>query len=187
MKSWHLLGVAVAITVSFASCAGAPEPAAGTSPVSCDLLSNREISLLSTTRVTNPFMPTIGIVQGSRDEFVVARIRLVLPEPTLVVINGSVTGDAGNAVAPLKTYQQMTRYWTEDAGDIDYRDARTRSDVLTRWYPPDLQFTAKAGRSEFVVAFIGKNPLPRPASVTLSVALGDAPPQEFTFPLPPRK
>ena len=94
--------------------------------------------------------------------------------------------EAGTEVAQLQTYAQMVKYW-DIAEDLPHRDVQIRSDTLQRYYPPDLQFNARKGRSEYIVVFKGNNPLPRPATITLSVAVGDAEPQVFTLPLPQKK
>jgi hypothetical protein len=183
-SSCRVLFAALVVVLAFAGCASAPEP---TSPsVSCDLLSRTEASYIGATRDSSPFLPPSRLLH-STDEFVVVRIRLALPEPTQVTIDGSAKDESGTVVAPLQTYQQMVDYWNDPTDQLPQRVIIARSDTLQRWYPPGPSFEGKKGRTEYVVIFKGKSPIPRPATVTLSVALGDAAPQEFSFPLPPKE
>ena len=113
----------------------------------------------------------------------------VLPFPNLARWSwtASVEDDAtGKDIAQLQTFKQMTDYWSA-AEDLPYRDKDARATVLTRYYPPDLEFGAGKGRSEYLVILRGESPLPRPATVKLSVALNGGDPQVFTFPLPEGK
>jgi hypothetical protein len=183
MRSAPLLA-ALAVAFVLDSCASGPETGS-TSPVTCDLPSSREISFLTTTRSNNPFLPISGLLRGTADEFVVVRIRLFLPDSTIVAVDGSVNDETGAEVAKLQTYTQMAKYW-DIAEDLPPRDVQARSDALQRYYPMDAQFKARKGRSEYIVVFKGKNPLPRPATVALTVILNGEP-QDFTFPLLPVK
>lgn len=180
-----IVAAMLAALASAVSCSSGPEPAAAVPSVSCDLLSSREISFLSATRDTNPFFPIAGLLRGSPDEFVVLRIRLSLPGTTAVALEGSTRDGTGTDVAPLQTLSQMKKYW-DTPEDLANRDKVAKANTLIRWYPPEPQFTAPRDRSEYLVVFKGKNPIPRPATISLSVTLGDAEPQEFTFPLPPK-
>lgn len=185
-KPCVLFAAALAVMISAAGCSSGPEPAPGAPPVSCILLSGPDLWQYGTNDVVNPFVPRKGFIRGADEEFVALRIRLSLPESAQVSIDGSVQDPAGKEVAPLQTLAQMTEYWS-GAEDVAYRDQNARSNTLTRYYPASFYFTAKKGSSEYVVVFRGKNPLPRPASVMLSVAVGDAQPQQFNFPLPDMK
>jgi len=177
--------VALIMAITLAGCAGGPSPAS-TAPVTCDLLSTREVSFLTPTRANNPYYPISGLLRGTADEFAVVRVRLDFPDATPISLDGTVTDQSDTAVALLQTYDQMVRYW-DIAEDLPARDRQIRSDALQRYYPSALSFTARKGRSEYVIVFKGKSPMPRPATVTVSVGLGDAQPQVFSFPLPPKE
>jgi len=181
MKSWRVLAAACALALSVAGCASAPEPVG---PVSCALLSSREVSYLSTESRNNPFVPITGLLRGT-DEFVVLKVSLSLSQASQVILEGSVQAEDGSEVARLQTLPQMIRYW-QDEDEVPHRDVVARGNTLTRWYPPSPSFEAKQGRSEYIVVFKGKKPIPRPATVSLALTLGDGTSQEFTFSLPPK-
>jgi hypothetical protein len=181
----HVLSAALAVALTAAGCASAPEP---TSPsVSGQILTRTEVSYIGATRETNPFIPLSRVIHGAPDEFAVVRIHLGLPAPTLVTIDGSVRDGTGAEVARLQSYQDMADYWNDPTDQLPFRTIQARSDTLQRWYVPSLSFQGNKGRTEYVVVFKGNNPIPRPATVTLSVGFGDEAPQELTFPLPPRE
>ena len=160
-KPLNFLAAAIAVAVSVAGCASGPAPAVPA--VACELVSGSELWKYGPNAVVNPFVPLTGTVRGTQDEFVVLRIRLSLAESTTVEIDGLVEDPTGKELARLQTFGQMTRY-----------------------YPPDLHFVARKGRAEYIVLFSGKNPLSRPAVISLSVTLNGEP-EQFTFALPDRK
>ena len=183
-KPLNFLAAAIAVAVSVAGCASGPAPAVPA--VACELVSGSELWKYGPNAVVNPFVPLTGTVRGTQDEFVVLRIRLSLAESTTVEIDGLVEDPTGKELARLQTFGQMTRYWSGQAESLPFRDKQVRSDILTRYYPPDLHFVARKGRAEYIVLFSGKNPLSRPAVISLSVTLNGEP-EQFTFALPDRK
>ena len=165
------------------ACATAPFPS---SPeVTFALLSVRDLGTYGQTFASNPFLAPSGFVHGAPDEFVAVGLKLALPDAGTVSLDGSVRTPDGREVARFYSLPEVQKYWS-DWGDQSDLNSRSRLDTLNRWYPSASQFQAGKGRSEYVVILVGKNPLPRPATVTLTVTLNGGP-QEFTFPLPDKK
>jgi hypothetical protein len=185
-KTWLrmlvFLAVTSAMTISFAGCAGGPEAKNGAAPISCALLTNRDLWQYGTTRALNPFMARQLFIRGTPDEFVALRLTLSLAESARVSVSGSVQDPDGKEVAMLLSRAQLTDYWNQDAQGLN-RDNMALYDSLERYYIPDLPFTSQKGR--YIVVFKGTNPLPRPATVLFSVSASDGESQDFTFPLPP--
>ena len=186
VKSAIFLAAILAVALSSAGCASGPSTAAETPAVSCILLSSSEIGHYGASRAINPFSPRTSLLQGTPDEFVVLQLNLSLAESTRVAIAGSVQDAAGNEVARLQSLTQMQEYWRFGT-DLPDREARARVDTLARYYAPSLEFVRNKGRPEYIVVLMGKKPLPRPASILVSVTLSGGDPQLFSFPLPDRK
>lgn len=182
LRSVSLL-LAAAIALLSAGCASVP---IGSEPqASCTLLSSMDAGTYGTNFFTNPFMKPSSLIRGTPDEFVVLDLTLRLPESATVNLEGSVTQDSGDTVARMYTLKEMHTYW-DGWGDNSDVTSRTRIEALERYYAPSDQFQAHKGRSEYVVVLMGKNPLPRPATVEFSVSINGVP-QPFKFPLPPLK
>jgi hypothetical protein len=176
-----ILGVAVFM----ASCATEP-PGTGTTGVSCTLLNWLDLGSYGANYTTNPFLAPTSMLKGTPDEFVALDLMLSLPDSATVNLDGAVRSDSGDLVARMNDLPQMRDYW-DNWGDRTDKTSRTRLDTLNRWCMPSSQFVAHKGRTEYVIVLMGKNPLPRPASVVVSVSLNAGDPQTFTFPLPPKK
>ena len=180
-----LLAAILGGSVFIASCVTAP-PGAGTPGVSCTLLSSLDLGSYGVNYTTNPFLPPTSLVKGTPDEFVALDLVLSLQDSATVNIDGAVRSESGDQVARLNDLPQMRDYWS-NWGDRTDKTSRTRLDTLDRWCMPSTQFAAHKGRTEYVIVLIGKKPLPRPASVAVSVSLNGGDPQIFTFPLLPKK
>ena len=178
-----LFPAVIAVSLATAGCASTPLPQSPTA--TAQVLTRTEVSYIGATRDTNPYIPQSRLVHGSPDEFVVVKLQLAMPEKILVTLGGSVQDANGTEVATLQSYQDMVSYWTDPTEQLPFRTIQARSDTLQRWYPPSLSFEANRGRVEYDVVFKGRNPIPRPATVTVDVSFGDSAPQEFSFPLPP--
>ena len=177
----RLCGVALALVLAVAGCTS--RGAVLTPSVVCKLLDQNNVRSYGSTFATNPFLAPSALFRGTPDEFVVVEVDLALPDRRRVDIAGSVVDSSRATVAPLYDLRQMHDYWAR-WGDMGNRDAWTRGATLEQYYPPSLEFEAHGGRSVYVIVLIGKRPLPRPADVVVSVSLGGAEPQLFTFTLP---
>jgi hypothetical protein len=188
VKSFCFVAVILlAAGLSITGCASAPAERSGSSPaISCRLLPKTDIWSYGPTYATNPFLAPSGLIKGTPDELAVLRIDLTLPESARIGIQGSVQDSAGNTVARLLDLNELRTYWS-DWGDRTDKSSRDRLGMLERWCVPSLEFNAHGGRSQYVIVMMGKNPLPRPASVVVSVTLNNVEAGSFTFELPPKK
>jgi len=182
----HVLSLAVLAAVFMAAVGCATTGGAALAPVTCRLLSPAEVATYAPSRPINPFIAHGSFILKSPDEFVVLDLALNLPEQARVSVAASVNDEVGTPVAALWTRTQMHMYW-DHMQDITDRDDRIRQDTLDRYYPPASDFNARRGRTEWILVLVGKNPVPRPATVQVSVSLNGAEAQMFSFPLPPVK
>jgi hypothetical protein len=181
------IGGAAVFAVLFlsAACATGARPASGEPEVLCTMLTSWDLGSYGANSATNPFLAPSGLIEGTPDEFVALDIALSLPDSATLSIDAAVrrAGENGEIVARLYSLQDMRKYWRA-WGDPSAQTSRTRLDTLERWYAPSSQFVAHKGRSEYVIVLVGKNPLPRPASATVSIALNGKVGGTFEFPLP---
>jgi hypothetical protein len=119
---------------------------------------------------------------GSKKEFVVMAIDLVLPESSHLVIDGDIVDANGQAVAKLYTTEDMQAFWKASLSS-DEPTLATRLRTIDRYYAPSLDFTARKGHREYYVACVGTSPIPRPSTAEIFITLGDGAPQSFYFDL----
>jgi hypothetical protein len=174
-----LLGLTL---LSVESCVTTPIT---TPEVTARLAPERDLARYGVSFSNDPFLYP-GTLLMPQDEFATIAIDIALPDSSRVTIDGEVDGADGKSVARLYTKDELHAYWLA-RGKASDADMVKRLDTLDRFYPSQLSFSAPRGRSEYYVAMIGRRPLPRPARVLLSVALGNGDPQIFTFDLPPFK
>jgi hypothetical protein len=182
VKSACLLLSLLCLMLAIVGCASVPSGTTGP-VVSGKILSRADLGVYGGSRSVNPFIAKSALVLGAPDEFVVFELDLTLPQAAHILIDASVTDESGTMVGKLYTPQEMHRYW-ENTTDVSDHDARTRLETLDRYYAPSFSFDQRGGRFEEILIFVGKNPIPRPATVTVSVTINTDAPQILTFPLP---
>jgi len=156
-----------------------------TSPeVAATIAPERDLAQYGVPFSSDPFLSPFTLLM-STDEFVTLKIRIALPEAARVDISGDVEAPDGTKLARLYSRQDMHTYWVGRGRDGD-PDMVKRNGYIDRFYAPDLDFSARAGRTEYYVVMIGKSPIPRPAKAILTVMLGSES-QRFELDLPPIK
>ena len=186
LHQWTLkwLGASLAVfavTLLAVSCASQPANASGKPGASCKVLSFGDLGTYGASFFSNPFMQPSSILSGTPEELVVLDLSLSLPDSATVDLDGSVKVPTGEVVARVYSLSEMQDFWN-GWGDKSSATSRTRIDTLTRYYAPSDHFMARKGNAEYIVVLMGKNPLPRPAMVELTVSL-NAVTQSFTFSL----
>jgi hypothetical protein len=118
----------------------------------------------------NPFLEPRGLIKGQSDEFVVIEVDFFLSARSSLSIDAYAEGADGQTVAWMKDAAAFSDYWFvwDTMGDSSKRAAKIQSDYLRM-----KTFSYPRGNHRFYVVLIGKNPLPRPATIRVAVQMAD--------------
>jgi hypothetical protein len=174
-----IIGFSALLALCAISVSCSSVPPQGTAPqVSTHLLKDSDLWLYGSDAEINPFIAPNTMIKGRPNEFVVLRLDVVLSQPTELSIAADVKSVDGVLQARLYSLGDMQSYWS-DWGDQSAYSSRERLSTLERYYLPNLDFVAPAGRRYYLVMLVGKYPIKRPASVSASVIVGSSQPQYF--------
>jgi len=110
---------------------------------------------------------------------------LELPSKTDVDFTAYVQDSTGKKTAEYKDLESMRFFWSY--WETDREKDNQRSLTLTQTYAPRQFFTARRGRSSYYIVLMGKNPLPRPATIFAQVNVAGLELMTFEWELPPAK
>lgn len=134
------------------------------------------------TFAENPYMPAVPFFSRSREEFVVVRLDLYVPDNMTLSVTARVRSPDDVDLAKQEDLDGMRSYWDLYRG-TDARQVQKRLSALQRSYLPSNPFELRAGSRTYYLVLSGKNPIPRPAIVNVLVALGGEI-KAFEFALP---
>lgn len=165
------------------ACAGGPPPQ-GEPSAEVRVLDRSEIKSSWGSRPTvNPFLEPTGLIQGQPNEFVVIEVKFSLPSRSAFGVDAYAEGADGQEIAWMKDAGEFSDYWSvwEKMGNSSQRGSKIES-----YYLPGKTFTYPRGTYRYLVALVGKNPLPRPATIRVVVRMTDGI-HNWDFPLADKK
>jgi len=133
----------------------------------------------------NPYIEPSTTIRGKLNEFFVIKIDFNLEQDTRIeiVAEMNLVNDTSVVAYPYDREQFIT-YWEMFAShDLveDNLEYTKKINTILRTCIPSYIFTQKAGRSTFYLPFIGKNPLSRPAKVSVQVYTSNQIPLKFSY------
>jgi|GEM_PF-4629148 len=181
----------VAAAFVCASCASSPKAGGdGKREVSAKLASEKDFLRKGVDNANNPFIVPLTLMdaigQGHK-EFVPLALDFSLPESEEVYIEANVKDASGEVVAKLCSKADVVKFWEKVMQSGGQSEVTKRKLVLDWYYPNDSTFTVKAGKHQYFIACQSDKEIERPATVELSVTVGEEPPQFFTFDLLPQE
>lgn len=135
------------------------------------------------TFVENPYLVPEGMLKGKPYEFIVLKIDADLASGSVVEIQAAALNPDGKAAATLFSLDEMKSLW--EAWPAAEADVLRRADRLERTYMPGLITKAPRGNTTWYLVFVGKNPIMRPAKVSVKAFIGAGAPVSFEYELPP--
>lgn len=163
------------------SCASAPEaiqPYASIRVMTVDELQ----SAYGYSFEVNPYLEPSALIRGKPYEFSVLRIEISTSGSAAAVLSASVVGADGTVLASAKDLEQMKLFWDMWEGSDPNKGRRLTS--LERSYLPGYSFEQKPGRRVYYLVLMGKNPLPRPATIEATLLVEGLDPVIFSQALP---
>lgn len=119
----------------------------------------------------NPYMEPKTTLRGKLNEFFIAKIQFNLETEARISIIGMALSSDGQEVARFYDAQGFKAYWDAITTREEDNDALIQRKLtsIDRSCIPATEFKQKAGQGFLYVPFVGKNPIPRPAIITIEV------------------
>ncbi|MDX9828162.1 MAG: hypothetical protein RBT73_10510 [Spirochaetia bacterium] len=130
----------------------------------------------------NPYLEPRTLIRGKLNEFFVVKVDFNLPADDIVAIVASAKAPSGEDVAKVYDIQSLKDFWwsvtiqDEDNGLYD-----RKMTAIERSCIPGFDFKQRAGKRSLYIPFIGKNPIPRPATVSVQVVLSSGYTGQFSY------
>ncbi|MCE1209990.1 MAG: hypothetical protein LWX23_11040 [Spirochaetia bacterium] len=124
------------------------------------------------------------LVRGKLNEFFIVRVDFNLPADTMVAILATATSPSGEEVARVYDIQGLKDFWwalTITDNDSGLYDRKLTA--IERSCIPSFDFKQRAGKRSLFIPFIGKNPIPRPATLSVQVVLDSGTTGQYSFTL----
>jgi len=132
----------------------------------------------------NPYMEPRTLVRGKLNEFFIVRVYFNLPADTMVAILATATSPSGEEVARVYDIQGLKDFWwalTITDNDSGLYDRNLTA--IERSCIPSFDFKQRSGKRSLFIPFIGKNPIPRPATLSVQVVLDSGTTGQYSFTL----
>lgn len=186
MKHRHLILFIVCVVVAFLSaCTSAPKYRADLPPVKIGRATAEDIGRFGESFTTNPYLEPRTTIRGKLNEFFVAKINLNLSAKTAISIIAEMKAADGSVAAKACARDDFLFYWDSITSGEPSNDYKTQKKItnISRSCVPYFEFREGAGQTTYFIPFVGKNPIPRPATVYIQVTAGQAEPCVYTFTL----
>lgn len=172
------MSLVLVLALALSACVSAPPPTEVA--ISARLLDKAALkSAYGSKAGENPYIEPVGLVMGQREEFAVVELKVSLPAKATVSLSAQLDGPEGPG-AELKYRDDFHAYWSiyEDMPGTTLRSSKIDAVCL-----PSGQFESKAGTRAYYLVFVGKNPIPRPAEISVQVVVKGQPMKAFILPL----
>jgi hypothetical protein len=129
----------------------------------------------------NPYLEPKSLLRGKLNEFFVVRMDFNLPEASRIAIIAEAFSDDGKEAARAYDLYSFIEFWDYNTIRDDDNDSLRQRKItyIERSCIPSMQFNQRAGKNTLLVPFVGKNPIPRPATIYVQVAIGGGEPFIF--------
>ncbi|MEI6387934.1 MAG: hypothetical protein WCQ50_14990 [Spirochaetota bacterium] len=185
MKRFAYLPIIVLFSsLLLSACATAPKVAIMEPEVTAHILGQVEIErLFGSDFLRNPYIVRKGLFTGFSDELVVVELKISLPEAARVSFEATAQAEGGASPCRSLDSNEMIDF-TSQIKSFDPVDVQSRTDAVYRSYLPSESFVCRKGTTTYLLALLGKYPIPRPTIVTLRADLQDLDPILIALNLP---
>ncbi len=182
MWSRKLFLVCVTAIVLFFSCATRPSFDPSIPLLSIEKADAAVLSMFGSTFETNPYLEPKTLLRGKLNEFFVVKISFNLPKDSEVLITAEAVDKDGRDAASAYDRYALKDFWEFAANfETDNPKFQKKMIALEKSCIPGYSFHQKAGKAEYYMPFVGKNPLPRPSSFSIRVALASGESATYEF------
>lgn len=182
MRSIKLILVFTTAILLLFSCATRPSFDASLPLISIEKINAADLSKFGSSFETNPYLEPKTLLRGKLNEFFVVKISFNLQEDSEVLITAEAIGKDGNDTATAYDSYALKDFWEFAANfETDNPKFQKKMLALEKTCIPGYSFNQKAGKTEYYMPFVGKNPLPRPTSIYVQVALASGESSNYDF------
>ncbi|HWR12715.1 MAG TPA: hypothetical protein VN445_12900 [Rectinemataceae bacterium] len=133
---------------------------------------------------SNPYLEPKTLLRGKLNEFFIAKLSFNLREESRISIIADAIALDGTKAATAYDQDGFRDYWTFVSGDsTEGKNFSKKMNTIAQTCVYSMQFTQKAGQNTMFLPMVGKNPIPRPATIYIQVSTGSGEPAVFKYTL----
>lgn len=173
-----LISAVVLLTIS---CANVPSYRPDKPMVTIEKATSTDIRAFGSKMFENPYIEPASLIRGKIDEFFIVKIGFNLPKKSKVSINAVSAKTDGSEAGKFYTATKLMDYWMlkDVYAEDDNPYANARQIAIQRSCIPSLEYMQNEGMHEYFLPLISSNPIPRPATISITITVDDA--QSFSF------
>ncbi|MFZ4614680.1 MAG: hypothetical protein ACOYM2_00620 [Rectinemataceae bacterium] len=131
----------------------------------------------------NPYILRKGLFTGFADELVVVELKISLPAGARISFEVAAQAEGGKSPCRALDSNEMIDL-TSQITSPDPIDVQNRRAAVYRSYLPSDSLVCRKGTTTYLVALLGKYPIPRPTIVTVRAQIADLDPSLIALNLP---
>jgi hypothetical protein len=185
MKRFFGIPIIVLLSaVILSACASAPQATVMEPEVKARILGQVDIErLFGSDFLWNPYILRKGLFTGFADELVVVELKISLPTAARTSFEVSAQAEGGKSPCRSLDSAEMIDL-TSQIKSPDAIDVQNRRAAVYRSYLPMDSFVCRKGTTTYLVALLGKYPIPRPTIVSVRVQIAELEPTLIALNLP---
>ncbi len=170
--------------VFLASCATVPEYNPSLPQVIMARAESADFSRYGQSFESNPYLEPKTLLRGKLNEFFIVKLSLNLREESRIAIIAEAFAPDGTKVANSYDQDGFKDFWTFAGGsNAEGKNFNKQMNTIAQTCVPSMQFIQKAGQRTMFLPMVGKNPIPRPATIYIQVSTGSGEPTIFEYKL----
>ena len=171
MNAKRLIIISAVLAMFFSACATKLPFDASLPIIRISEADKSDIQQFGSDFTVNPYMEPVTMLRGKLYEFFIVKVSFNLSLDSQIAITAKAVSPDGKEVA--KVYDQYTfaEFWdanTSGESNLGAKITRKTSSI-SRSCIPAFEFFQRAGQSEMFIPLVSKNPIPRPAIITIEV------------------
>jgi hypothetical protein len=111
-------------------------------------------------KTKNPFVSPNGAIFNRSWDFIMARLTIVSTTDATIEIDTASIVDKNNVQKAWQYDRDTFGQYVMELTSNDQLSSESRIRVVNWWLPPSNNFQIKAGKHEYILAFMGKHPVP---------------------------
>lgn len=176
--------IALLSMVFLASCSTVPEYNPSQPQVIIARAESGDFSRYGQSFESNPYLEPKTLLRGKLNEFFVAKLSFNLQQDSRITIIAEAKAPDGTNVATAYDRDGFSEFWTfVSGGNTEDKNFNKKMNTIIQTCIPSMQFIQKAGQSTMYLPIVGKNPIPRPATIYIQVSNGSGEPTVFEYTL----
>lgn len=183
MNAKRLIIISAVFVLFFSACATKLPFNASLPIIRIEEADQSDIRQFGSDFTVNPYMEPVTMFRGKLYEFFIVKVSFNLSTDSQISIAAKAVSPDGKEVA--KVYDQYTfaEFWdanTSGESNLSAKITRKTSSI-SRSCIPSFKFFQRAGQSEIFIPLVSKNPILRPAIITIEVVPSTGSTMTYTY------